>query len=147
MKVGDKVKTKEGGKIGIIVKVDDNNCYRVNYKDFDFGDNFDNWGYHYESNLELLKKELKDVEFGDMITDGTKFRYIFGRINDAVFASGWCRTEEEAKFSVSGGFSLPEFLRNVGDSKFVEESDDVDVTVDGKTTTISRKSAEALNLI
>ena len=97
-------------------------------------------------NWELYKKELKDVEFGDMITDGTEFRYILGRVNDVIF-TGLGNRKEKAKNDEAYTWSLPEFLRIFVEYKIVEESDDVDVTVDGKTTTISRKSAEALNLI
>ena len=146
MKIGDKVLIKSSKIKGVIVQIDDNNIFRINWNTFDYNGD---WSYEREDFLELLKRELKDVEFGDMITDGEDFRYIFGRAGDAIFLSTSGRTEEKAKKAdaMDSAYSLTEFLRDYEDWKFVEESDDVEVTANGKTTTISKKSAKALNLI
>ena len=142
MKVGDKVIITYEGLEGVIKEIQTGEEEPYVVKDIN-----GSYESYTEENLELIGlKELKDVEFGDMITDGTDFRYIFGRVNDVIF-TGLGDTGEEAKNAKAYTWSLQEFLKEFGNCKFVGESDDVDVTVDGKTTTISRKSAEALNLI
>lgn len=147
MKVGDKVLIKNSGMKGIIAKdKDSEGDYRVHYDDY-LDNPIDNWRFSKEEDLKLLKKELKDVEFGDMITNERNYVYIFGRIDDAIMAGVPENNEERAKDTITGIYSLPEYLRKFDNWKFVGESDDVNVTVNGKTTTISRKSAEALNLI
>ena len=122
----------------------------VEYKDLTGEREYTKYVYkqYIKEDIELLNKELKDVEFGDMITDGEEFVYIFGRVDDIIFTGYMQESEKEASETDPLTYSLPEFLRKFSNFEFVGgESDYVDITVDGKTTTISRKSAEALNLI
>ena len=114
----------------------------------------DNGGYiEKESNLSM---EGNAWIYGDARIYGNARIYGDARISGNAWISG--------KLKISAGYffgmrydkeeikyhKIPDSNNELiykGEAKFGEESEDVEITIEGKSKTISRKSAEALNLI
>lgn len=97
--------------------------------------------------LEPLNRTLKDIQYGDVITDGDEFIYILGRVDEAIFVSAEAYTEEdvkEADYDIV--YSLTEFINDFEDYKIVGQEEDTteELTIEevckqlGKTVKIKK---------
>ena len=132
-KIGDKVKVRQDLEIN---KDYENVCFREgmkNYKTVTIKKIEESGSYCVEENdfwysdemFKPLHRELKDVRYGDVITNGEYYSYIFGRCDEAIFISCEEKTIEKAKKAASlRYYSLLEFLRGYEGWKIVQDEPD-----------------------
>ena len=133
-KVGQKVRVKKDLEIG--------RCYGASfvngmkkYKEltivkcvcdgnYNMKEDSGRWNWTNEM-LEPLHRELKDIQYGDVITDGEIFIYILGRVDEAIFVSEEAYTEEDVKEAIFfATYSLTEFIEDFRNYKIVGQEED-----------------------
>ena len=105
------------------------------------GSTVDNIGEHDVSCLRIVSSDIENVQEGDIIgKDGYK-RKVLGRCGEVVFRSRFDQLDRcDDMVTITQ-------LKNLGYQMEIPQDDTVDITVEGKTKTISRLSAKELNLI